>query len=90
MANMLIVYRVMPDDGDVEYSKLESATKKTVEKFHPSVKVKSTAKVDVGFGLEAVKISFQIDELCGSEALEEKLKELDEVGDVTVELMDRL
>jgi len=90
MADMMIVYRVMPEDGDVEYSKLEKVTKHTVENFHSSVKVKSVEPVSVGFGLQAVKIKFQIDELQGSENLEEQLKELDIVGDVTVELMDRL
>ena len=81
---------IMPEDGDIEYSELESVTKSTVEKYHKSVKVKEVAPVSVGFGLKAVKIKFQIDENCGSEDLEESLKKLDEVGDVTVELMDRL
>lgn len=90
MADMMVIYRVMPEDGDVEYSELENATKKTVEKFHKSVKIREVSPVAVGFGLKAVKIKFQIDENCGSEDLEETLKELEEVGDVTVELMDRL
>lgn len=80
----------MPEDGDIEYETLEKVTKSTIETYHKSVKVKSVSSVEVGFGLQAVKIKFQIDENCGSEALEEKLKELEEVGDVTVELMDRL
>lgn len=80
----------MPEDGEVEYSDLEKVTKSTVEGYHKSVKVKTVSSADVGFGLKAVKIKFQIDENCGSEDLEEKLKELSEVGDVTVELMDRL
>ena len=86
----MVIYRVMPEDGDIEYSELEKVTKSTVETYHKSVKVKEVTQVSVGFGLQAVKIKFQIDENCGSEDLEEKLKELAEVGDVTVELMDRL
>lgn len=90
MADMMIVYRVMPEDGDIEYTELESVTKSTVESYHKSVKVKDVSAVSVGFGLQAVKIKFTIDENCGSESLEEKLKELEQVGDVTVELMDRM
>lgn len=90
MANMMIVYRVMPEDGEVEYAQLEKVTKDTVSGYNDSVEVENVESVGVGFGLQAVKIKFQIDENCGSEELEEKLKELPEVGDVNVELMDRL
>lgn len=85
---MIVVYRVMPEDGEVEYSKLEEVTKNTVLEY--GAEIKEVNEHDVGFGLKAVKIKFQVDENKGSEALEEQLKELAEVGDVAVELMDRL
>lgn len=90
MADMIIVYRVMPEDGEVEYEHLESVTKDLVANFDNSVQVKEVGPQEVGFGLKAVKIRFQIDENCGSEALEEKLKKKEEIGDVVLELMDRL
>ena len=90
MADMIVVYRVMPEDGEIEYSKLEEVTKKAVEGYDASVKVKEVNAHNVGFGLQAVKIKFQIDEVKGSEELEEKIKALPEVGDVVLELMDRL
>ena len=61
MADMMIIYRVMPEDGDIEYSELEIVTKRTVEQYHKSVKVKEVEPVSVGFGLKAVKIKFTID-----------------------------
>jgi len=90
MADMIVQYRVMPEDGDVEYSTLEKITKETVEAYSETVKIKEIGSVGVGFGIEAVVVKFQIDENCGSEALENNLIALAEVGDVNVELMDRL
>ncbi len=90
MADMIVVYRIMPEDGEVEYSDLENVSKDIVESYHESVKVLEVGPQDVGFGLQAVKIKFQIDENCGSEDLENLLKENDIVGDVIIELMDRL
>ena len=86
---MILTYRVMPEDGDIEYSQLEDTTKKALENFDESVKINSIGEQNVGFGLKAVKVNFSIDEKCGSEAVEEKLKELEEVGDVIVESMSR-
>jgi translation elongation factor aEF-1 beta len=89
MAIMILTYRVMPEDGEVEYSQLENVTKKTIENFDDSVKINSIEDHDVGFGLKAVKVNFSIDEKCGSEAVEEKLKEQEEIGDVIIESMSR-
>jgi translation elongation factor EF-1beta len=90
MADMIIVYRVMPEDGEIEYSELEEVVKKAVSEYDSSVKVLETKAINVGFGLQAVSIKFQLDEKLGSEELENGLKELPEVGDVVLELMDRL
>ncbi len=90
MADMIVVYRIMPEDGEVEYSELESTVKEIIETYDSSVKIKEINSHNVGFGLQAVKIKIQIDEKCGSEALEEKIKSNELVGDVIVELMDRL
>ncbi len=87
---MIVVYRVMPEDGEIEYSKLEEVTKAAVAAYDDSIEVLETNSHDVGFGLQACKIKFRIDENCGSEELENTLKELPEVGDVVLELMDRL
>lgn len=89
MAMMIVTYRVMPEDGEVEYSQLEKVTKKTIESYDKTAKINSMSEHNVGFGLKAVRVNFSVDEAKGSEALEEKLKELEEVGDVVVESMSR-
>ncbi len=89
MAMMIMTYRVMPEDGEVEYSQLEEVAKKTIEDFHETARINSTSEHDVGFGLKAVKVNFSIDENCGSDAVENKLKEEEKIGDVIVESMSR-
>ncbi len=90
MADMIVAFRVMPEDGETDYSVLEAKVKETTEKYHESVKIKSISEEGVGFGLKAVAIEFQIDENCGSEELENKLAELPEAGEVNLTKMDRL
>lgn len=90
MADMIVEYRVMPDDGEVEYSVLEEVVKKTVQAYDEKLEIRKVESRDVGFGLKAVIINFRVDENKGSEALENSLNELPEVGDVIVELMDRI
>ena len=90
MADMIVAFRVMPEDGEVEYSTLEAAVSKIVENYHESVKVRSISEEPVGFGLKAVGVEIQIDENCGSEDLENKVRELDIVGDFNITKMDRL
>lgn len=90
MADMIAQYRVMPEDGDVDYSVLESKVKGVVQAYGSSVIIKEVSQAPVGFGLMAVRIKFQMDEILGLDNLEENLSKLDEVGEVNVELMDRL
>lgn len=86
---MIVTYRVMPEDGEVEYSKLEEVTKQTIENYHETSKILNVEEHEVGFGLKAVKVKFQVDENQGSEKLENQLTALEEVGDVIVEEMSR-
>lgn len=89
MADMMLEFKVMPE-GEVEYSEVESAVKSLVEGYDTSVKIKEISSEPIGFGLEAVKIKFQLDENLGSEDIENKLNDLEIVGDVEITLMDRL
>ncbi len=90
MADMIIAFRVMPEDGETEYATLEAKVKEIVESHHDSVKLKSIGEEPVGFGLKAVAVELQIDENCGSEDLEVKLSEIAEAGEVNLTKMDRL
>lgn len=90
MADMILEFRVMPEDGETEYSVLEGKVKEILENYHESLKVKSIGSENVGFGLQAVHVELQIDETCGSEELENKLADIEEAGEVNLLKMDRL
>ena len=90
MADMIIAFRVMPEDGEVEYSDLENSVKEIIENYHESVKIRSVGAEPVGFGLKAVAFELQMDENCGSEDLENKLSALPLAGEASVTKIDRL
>jgi translation elongation factor EF-1beta len=91
MADMIMQYRVMPADGEIEYNELEKFVEDTVKSYDENLKVLEIGPRDVGFGLKACIVKIQFDENLGSEELEDKLKSNEDlVGDVIVELMDRL
>ena len=87
---MIMELRIMPEDGEVEYSNLEDKVKEVVLNYGDGIEIKNLESENVGFGLQAVKIKFQMNEDYGSDNLEEQLTNLDVVGGVTVTLMDRL
>ena len=90
MADMIVEYRVMPEDSEVDFETLKLKTQETVKNYANDVKVLEVKEDPVGFGLKAVKIRFQMSETHGSEELENKITEHDEVSEVQVTLMDRL
>ena len=90
MADMILGFKVMPEDGETETSVLKDKVEKTVTEFHESVQMRTLEAQDVGFGLKAIMVEIQIDEKQGSEELENKLNEIEEAGDVSVTKMDRL
>lgn len=90
MAKMMMIYKVMPENSEIDYSQLEGTTKNIVQNYDETVSIVETKKENVGFGLQAVKIKFSVDENKGSDELEEKLKADPAIGDVVVESMDRL
>jgi len=90
MADMIVEYRIMPKNGEVEYEELEKVVKETVSNYDDELEIRFIESRNVGFGLKALIINFKVNENKGSEDLENQLNELDLVGDVIVELMDRL
>jgi translation elongation factor EF-1beta len=91
MAEMIVAFRVMPVDGEVEYSDLESAIKGVVEAYADgTTKIKSIASEAAGFGMEACAFEIQLDEKYGCEPLENSLDDLEVTGNVAVTKMDRL
>jgi translation elongation factor EF-1beta len=91
MAEMIVAFRVMPVDGEVEYSDLESAIKKVVEAYaDATTKILKIESEAAGFGMEACAFEIQLDETFGCEPLENQLNDLDVTGTVAVTKMDRL
>ena len=90
MANMIVGLRVMPEDGEVEYEALESEVREVVENYDESVEIRSIEGEPVGFGLKAVSLEIEVDENCGTEELENKLNDLEAVGEASITKMDRL
>lgn len=90
MADMIVAFRVMPENGEIEYSSFENKVKEVVDAYDTSVQIRSVEEEPVGFGLKAVAIEIQLDENCGTDNLEENLTELEEVGEVSITKMDRL
>ena len=87
---MILEFRVMPEDGETDYSELENQVKNIVENYHESVKIREIKAQSVGFGLQAVSVDIELDETCGSEDLENKLSDIDLAGEVNLLKMDRL
>ena len=90
MADMILEYTIMPKSGEVDYEVLEKDVKSVAASFDESVKIKKVEKVPLSFGLFSCKINLQIDENCGSEGLENAFKEQENIGNVKLDLMDRL
>ncbi len=90
MADMIMELRIMPEDGEVDYDVLEAKVKETVLAYGKGITIKECGSESMSFGLQAVKIKFQMDENYGSDNLEENLSNIEEAGEVAVTLMDRL
>ena len=91
MAEMIVAFRIMPVDGEVEYSDLESAVKGVVSAYaEGNIKIRSMESEAAGFGMEACAFEIQFDEKFGCEPLENELDALEITGTVAVTKMDRL
>ena len=84
MASVVITLRIMPQNPNVELSKIEAEAKKEIVDFCHSKEFKTQIE-PIAFGLKALNILFVMDESKGStEALEKKISEIDGVESVEV------
>ena len=84
MARVVVTLRIMPQGTDVNLSKVEEKAKKEIVHFCHSKEFKTNI-VQIAFGLKALDILFVMDESKGStEALEQKISQLDDVESVEV------
>ena len=83
MADVIITLKVMPDSAEIDLKEVQEKVDKLIQEF--GGEVGKVEELPVGFGLKALNIIFVMSEDLGStDDLEEKIKALDEVGNVEV------
>ncbi len=84
MANVILTLKIMPESPSVDLASLQDSINKEINAFTGETETKAETE-DVAFGIKALKITFVMDENKGStEALENKIKEMNEVSSVDV------
>ena len=84
MANVVVTFRIMPTNPDVDLSALESEAKKEIVRFCNSKEFKTRIE-PIAFGLKALNLLFVMDESKGgTEELENKISRIDGVESVEV------
>ncbi len=80
---VLITYKVMPADVDVNLEELKS---KIIESISDKCEIKDTKEEPIAFGLKALKILVMIEEKEGlAEKIENSILNIDKVESVEVE-----
>lgn len=83
MATVLITFKIMPENPEVNLMEIESQAKTKITEY--GAKIIKTEQEPVAFGLKALKISIAMDEKKGNtEPLENNLKEINGVMNVEV------
>lgn len=84
MGEISCVYKVMPADDETDLDEIK-------EQLREKIDVEDIGEEEVAFGLKAVKVStITTDEEGGTDAVEEKLEELDNVQSIELEHFDKL
>ncbi|MAG19874.1 elongation factor 1-beta [archaeon] len=82
MAEVIITFKVMPEDIEVDLNKLEKEVKEFLNKHG---EVGKTEREKIAFGLEAVVMIFVMDESKGStDFIEDNIRNIDGVQSVEV------
>ena len=84
MGEIACVYKVMPEDAETDLEEIKEQLKDLLE-------VNDLGEEEVAFGLKAVKVScITTDEAGGTDAVEEKLEQLEGVQSYELEHFDKL
>lgn len=87
MARVLYIVRVMPADDQVDLDQLLGTIRGSVPE---GVLVRNATREGVAFGLESLVIAFSLPEREGiTDELEEFIRSIEGVGEVTVEALTR-
>ncbi len=84
MGKISCVYKVMPEDAETDLEEIK-------EQIRDLIDVQDMGEEEVAFGLKAVKVScITTDEEGGTDAVEEKLDELDNIQSIELEHFDKM
>lgn len=82
MANIVITFKVMPEDLDVDLKKMEEDIKSVIRKYADVGKVEIE---EVAFGLKALKFIVVVDESKGwTDIVEDNIRNVDGVSSVEI------
>lgn len=82
MAEVIITFKIMPEDLEVDLDRLEKKAKELLNKYG---EVGKTEREKIAFGLEAVILIFIMDESKGStDFIEDNMRNIDGVQSVEV------
>ena len=87
---MIVTFKIMPRDDDVDITLLENEVKKICLDYGLEVQIVNSEIVEMSFGIKAVNIKIKFDETLGTSNLEDNLNKLETVSSVEVLKMDRI
>lgn len=84
MGKISCVYKIMPEDAETDLEDIKEQLKELID-------VQDLGEEEVAFGLKAIKVStVTTDEEGGTDAVEEKLEQLENVQSVELEHFNKL
>lgn len=89
--DLIVVFKIMPEDADIDPKKLGEAALATVQRIQPDAKVQNIELKPVAFGLKSVNVTVLMsDGAGGPDAIEEAFSALPGVGSASVAEMGRI
>ncbi len=85
-----MIYRVLPENPEVDYEKLKSNIKTTLE---PKYRVERIDEEEIGFGIKALKVHVKMPEESeehSSDEIESKLSSVEGIGSIELEYFTRV
>jgi elongation factor 1-beta len=87
MGTMLLIYKIMPSSPDANLEEIEEKVKKAIEEKEG--KKVSFTREPVAFGLNAIKVGFDLDEKNDLDPIQSSLEAIENISSVEVEDMRR-
>ncbi|HET6403883.1 MAG TPA: elongation factor 1-beta [Candidatus Thermoplasmatota archaeon] len=89
--DLIVVFKIMPEDAEVDVKALGQTALDTVKKIQPDAKVQNIEFKPVAFGLKSVEVTILMSDAAGGpDAIEEAFNGLPGVGSASVAEMGRI